>query len=136
MALNERRESRRYYNFEDVLWMAPSFAPLRKRMAVGELRLMADLVWQAEKGCGPCPVIKCIGNKPESYYLTSTKRGVPGTIRLILKHQNAAGLLHEIAHALGPHDKLTHGPAFRRRCLRLYRTYGNWSGEVDFKETR
>jgi hypothetical protein len=63
----------------------------------------------------------------------SRKRGV---IHLTRQHQNIGGLLHELAHALGHRDKLTHGPAFRRRCIRLYRTYGDWDGVVAFDRTK
>lgn len=124
--MNQRKTSTRYYLFEDVLWEVPSFAQLRQRRSIAQLQLLAGLVWAREKGKGKCPLVRPKIRNDASYYCD-------GVIHLVPKHRSVGGLLHEMAHALGPRDRLTHGPAFRRRCFRLYKTYGDWNGEVDFK---
>lgn len=123
--MNQRKASTRYYLFEDVLWETPAFANLRRCQPMGDLQLLAGLVWAREKGRGKCPVVRGKARNDYSYHCG-------GVIALARKHRSIGGLLHELAHALGPNDKLTHGPAFRKRCFRLYRTYGEWSGNVDF----
>jgi hypothetical protein len=130
--MNQSKVSARYYLFEDVLWEADSFAPLRVKKPLRELVALAELVWVTEGGKGPCPAVRGIGNASASDFTTSGKRGVAGVIRLASKHQSLGGLLHELAHALGPNDKLTHGPAFRKRAIRLYKVYGGWSGAIAF----
>lgn len=134
--MNQRKVSARYYLFEDVLWEADSFAPLRVKKPIAELETLAALVWAAECGRGPCPTIRGIGKAPASDYTWSGERGVPGVIRLASHHQSLGGLLHELAHALGHNDKLTHGPAFRKRAMHLYKTYGGWSGFLAFDRTK
>jgi hypothetical protein len=124
-AARQRKVSARYYLFEDVLWEVPSFAHLRKRQSIPSLQLLAGLVWAREGGRGRCPIVRGKRRNDTSYFCD-------GTIHLVPKHRSLGGLLHEIAHALGPHDKLAHGPAFRKRCIRLYRVYGGWSGDVDW----
>lgn len=128
--MNQRKTSARYYLFEEVVWETPAFAELRRARPLADLQLLAGLVWAREKGPGPCPTVRSIGRKDASFYLSSTKRGKAGVISLATKHRSVGGLLHELAHALGPNDKLTHGPAFQRRCIHLYKVYGGWSGEV------
>jgi hypothetical protein len=128
--MNQRRVSARYYLFEEVLEATPAFAQLRKRASLSALQMHAALVWQAEKGRGACPAVLRRRADDYSHYEVVPGSGKPGVIHLARKHQNLGGLLHELAHALGPNDKLTHGPTFRRRCLRLYKLYGGWSGEV------
>lgn len=123
--MNQRKTSARYYLFEDMLWETASFAHLRRQRSMHELQLVAGLVWARERGKGKCPVIRAKPRNDASYYCD-------GVIHLARKHRSVGGLLHEMAHALGPNDKLTHGPAFRRRCFRLYRMYGDWSGNVEF----
>lgn len=126
--MDQRKVSAHYYLLEDLLLEAPCCAALKQVRPLSELQLLAGLVWAREKGKGKCPEIR-----PQP-----SARGYSGyyygrrEIRLIREHYNLAGVLHELAHALGTHDKLTHGPAFRKRCLRLYKTYGGWSGEVDW----
>jgi hypothetical protein len=134
--VNQRKASARYYLFEDVLWEAQSFAPLRQQRPIAELTLLAGLVWAKENGKGPCPTVRAIGKAPSSDYTSSGKRGVAGVIRLASKHQSLGGLLHELAHALGHNDKLTHGPAFRQRANRLYKVYGGWNGVIAFDRTK
>jgi hypothetical protein len=128
-AARQRKMSARYYLFEDVLWEAPSFTHLRKRQSIPNLQLLAGLVWAREGGIGTCPVVRSKGKNDYSYFMDRT-------IHLARKHRSLGGLLHEIAHALGPNDKLAHGPAFRRRCIRLYKVYGEWSGDVDWDVQR
>lgn len=123
--MNQRRVTAAFYAFEEGLWNAPSFAPLKKRVALTDLQALAALVWKAEGGRGSPPTVH--HRKGVTQYVYADQE-----IHLDPQHQNLGGLLHELAHALGPNDKLTHGPAFRRRCLHLYRTYGGWSGMVDF----
>jgi hypothetical protein len=102
---------------------------------VNDLQLYAGYVWAREKGSGPCPIVRARRAKNDtSYYLGSDIRGKAGQINLIAKHQNLGGLLHELAHALGHKDKLTHGPAFRQRCARMYREYGDWDGQVNWEK--
>jgi hypothetical protein len=123
--MNQRQVSARYYLFEDVIWETPSFEPLRRKRPISDLQLLAGLVWARENGKGKCPLVRAKLKNDYSYHCGDV-------IHLARKHRSIGGLLHEMAHALGPNDKLTHGPAFRRRCLRLYKTYGEWSGNVDF----
>lgn len=126
--MDQSRASTRYYCFEEVLWETPAFAPLARRQPMAHLHLLAGLVW-AREGSGRCPEIKARAKNDTSIYWNHTH-----TIHLAPKHRSVGGLLHELAHALGKHDKLTHGPAFQARCLRLYKTYGDWSGDVASKE--
>ena len=123
--MNQRKASARYYLFEDLLWETPSFAHLRKRRALSDLQLLAGLVWARERGKGKCPLVRGKETNDYSYYCD-------GVIHLARKHRSIGGLLHEMAHAMGHTDKLTHGPAFRKRCFRLYKAYGEWSGQVEF----
>jgi hypothetical protein len=123
--MNQRKTSTRYYLFEDMLWETPAFAHLRQRQSMHNLQLLAGLVWARECGKGKCPVIRSKPKNDYSYHCDHT-------IHLARKHRSIGGLLHEMAHALGANDKLTHGPAFRKRCFHLYKTYGEWSGNVDF----
>jgi hypothetical protein len=123
--MNQRKASARFYLFEDVVWECPSFAPLLKPKSIRELRYFAAWVWIREGAKGHAPTILPKATNDHSYYMD-------GRIHLARKHRNVAGLLHELAHALGHHDKLAHGPAFRKRCFRLYQQYGGWSGKVDF----
>lgn len=127
--MNQRKVSARYYLFEDVLWEVPSFAGLKRQVPIGDLQLYAGYVWARESGPGSCPVVKPRRAKNDTSYFL---HGNPGSIHLIAKHQNLGGLLHELAHGLGPNDKLSHGPAFRRRCMRLYQEYGGWDGRVSW----
>ena len=123
--MNQSKASARYYLFEDVLWETSAFAHLKKRRPMTELQLLAAFVWAREGGKAACPTVTARRQNDASHYYHPTR-----TIHLAPKHRGAGGLLHELAHALGTHDKLTHGPAFRDRCLRLYRMYGDWSGCV------
>jgi hypothetical protein len=125
--MNQRKVSTRYYLFEDVLWETTSFAHIRQRRPIGELQFFAELVWKAEKGKGKCPLVKTKKRNDFSYYDHQDR-----LIVLARKHRSLGGLLHELAHALGNFDKLTHGPAFRKRCFRLYEAYGEWDGRVTF----
>ena len=123
--MNQRKTSARYYLFEDLLWETQGFTGLRKRRSMADLQTLAQAVWAREKGRGKCPVVCPKETNDYSYYMDRK-------IHLARKHRNVGGLLHELAHALGPFDKLTHGPAFRKRCIRLYRDYGKWDGKVDW----
>lgn len=125
--MNQRKASARYYLFEDMIWEVPSFAELRKRRAMRTLRYLAARVWLAENARGPVPDIHPRLQNDFSEYVHDDR-----IINLAKKHRSIGGLLHELAHALGPNDKLTHGPAFRKRCFRLYQQYGGWSGKVDW----
>ena len=126
-SVTPRRASARYYVFEDILWESSSFANLRRRRPMADLQLVAGLVWAREKGRDKCPLIRSARSKEFSQYVYDDR-----IVYLLPKHQSLGGLLHELAHALGPNDKLSHGPAFRKRCFHLYRTYGEWSGNVEF----
>lgn len=131
--MNQSKVSARYYLFEEVIEESPGFAALRTQRSMADLAMLAGIVWANEGGApGKCPILKTRPKNDTSYF----EAGKPGTICLAPKHQNIGGLLHEMAHALGTRDKLTHGPAFRKRCLRFYKDYGGWSGEVDFEAKR
>lgn len=121
--MNQRKVSAKYYAFEDMVWTTPGFAELKRVRPLAELQLLAGLVWAREGGRGKCPDVLPLARGERSYFLS-------GKINLLPNQRSAGILLHEIAHALGPNDKLTHGPAFRRRCINLYKEYGGWSGEV------
>lgn len=125
LAMNQQKTSARYYLFEDLVWSTPGFAHLRRRRSIYDLQLLAGLVWAREKGKGLCPLVRPRDSKDWSYFCD-------GTIHLARDHRGIGGLLHELAHALGRNDKLMHGPAFRKRCIHLYKTYGEWSGAIDW----
>lgn len=122
--VNAAKTTRRFYGFEATLEEMPNFAALKKQRSLAELQLCAGYVWACERGRGKCPLVR---PRPgdTSYYVWSTR-----AVELAPKHRNFCGLLHELAHALGTRDKLEHGPAFRKRCLRLYMEYGGWDGKV------
>lgn len=124
---NEQTTSARYYLFEELLYETSSFTLLKQTRSVHDLQLLAGLVWAREGGKGPCPLVLPRRSKKDDYSYFKD-----GKILLASHHHTFASLLHELAHALGSSDKLTHGPAFRRRCIHLYKTYGEWNGEVDF----
>lgn len=121
--MNQRKASARYYLFEDVLWETPGFARVKQIRPIAELQVLAALVW-AREGKGACPEVRARDHKDHSYYEYG------GHIYLARAHRSIGGVLHELAHALGPNDKLTHGPAFRARCMRLYEMYGDWNGRI------
>jgi hypothetical protein len=126
--MNQRKTSARYYLFEEVVEETPGFAQLRHPRPLAELQLLAGLVWARERGKGACPVVRTAPPRRKfSQYNFDDK-----VVELARKHMDAGALLHEIAHALGVNDKLTHGPAFRRRCIHLYKLYGDWNGEIDW----
>jgi hypothetical protein len=125
--LNQRKTNARFLGFEQLLEETPGFAHLRKRRAIAELQILAGLVWAREGGRGACPVVRPVPDGPSSYWAPASRQ-----IQLIPAHRSAGGLLHELAHALGTRDRYEHGPAFHKRCIRLYREYGDWSGNVDF----
>ena len=122
-AIRARKTSARYYLFEDILWEMPGFAHLKQRRSLADLHLLAGMVWACEGSTLPIPSLRARRKNDSSYY-------IDGRIHLAPKHQSVGGLLHELAHALGHRDKLAHGPAFRNRCIRLYKVYGDWNGEV------
>jgi hypothetical protein len=125
--LKQHKATREFYGFEGVIEKMPAFAHLRKLRAIADLQLLAGLVWAREGGKGKCPLVEHRWTGDTSYYLYRPDH----KIQLVAKHRNFAGLLHELAHALGTYDKIEHGPAFRKRCLRLYKTYGDWNGIVE-----
>lgn len=126
----QRKESVRFYSFEDLLFEFEGCEVLKRRMSITQLQLCAGYVW-AREGRSPetCPVIRP-RRQPDSSYWWPGEAGGRDTIHLIQKHRSLGGLLHELAHALGRRDKLNHGPAFRKRCLRLYAEYGDWNGRI------
>lgn len=126
--MNQSKISARYYRFEELLEATPEFSHLRRRMSMGRLQCLAALVWAREGGKGQCPAVKLRRSQEYSHYIYVPGSKKTGEIHLAAKHRNAAGVLHEMAHALGHRDRFTHGPAFQARCLRLYRDYGDWSG--------
>lgn len=130
--MNQRKATVRFYSFEKTLEEMPGFALLRKRRTIAELQLVAGYVWAREGEKGPCPIVRSWEKSKESEYQYPASRGVPGVIMLGRKHRNLGTVLHELAHAMGMRDKLAHGPTFRKRCLRLYKVYGDWDGTVDF----
>lgn len=125
--MNQATATSHFVGFEEVLWSAESFAHLRRRWRTGDLQLLAGFVWARERGSGPCPAVLPIPDAKCSWWVADKRE-----VRLVPAHRSPGGLLHELAHALGNHDKLDHGPAFRKRCIRLYKLYGDWSGEIAF----
>lgn len=121
--VKQARATARFYGFEKVLETMPGFANLMRRRSLADLQLFAGLVWAREGGKGKCPVIRPKSDGDQSWFLS-------GVIHLSPRHRNLGTLLHELAHALGARDKLDHGPAFRKRCVRLYREYGEWDGQI------
>jgi hypothetical protein len=130
--MNQRKASAHYYLLDDMLLESRGCANLRKRRPLSELQLLAGLVWARERGPTRCPVVQRQRHQSYSEYCWPSKRGDGGIVRLIREHLCCSGLLHELAHGLGPNDKLEHGPAFRRRCIHLYKLYGDWNGEIDW----
>lgn len=123
--MNQRNATARFVGFEDVIWHTPGFARLKARRRIADLQLLAGLVWAREKGRGKCPTVLPICDGKASWWVAGKRE-----IQLVPAHRSIGGVLHELAHALGPNDKLDHGPAFRKRCIHLYKTYGDWSGAV------
>lgn len=119
-----------FYCFEKTLEAMPGFAHLRRRRSLADLQLLAGLVWAREGGRGKCPTVSAIPGHTSHYWYDDRR------VTLAPPHRNAAGVLHEMAHALGPRDKLAHGPAFRKRCIRLYREYSEWDGTVSFDKPK
>lgn len=130
--MNQSKASARYYLFEEMLEETASFANLKKRTSLANLQLLAGLVWAREGGRGECPAIRRSRTNEYSHYEFFPGSRKAGGIFLARNHRTIGALLHELAHALGHRDKLTHGPAFRKRVIHLYKTYGGWSGEIDF----
>ena len=128
--VNQRKTTARFYAFEDLVWTMPGFAHLKQPVSIADLQALAALVWKAEGGKGAPPTVHRRAPRTKvSHYCYDDHE-----IHLAPKHQNLGGLLHEVAHALGRHDKLTHGPAFRRRCMRLYHEYGAWDGKATWEK--
>jgi hypothetical protein len=123
--MNQRNATARFIGFEDVIWQTPGFAHLKQRRKVADLQILAGLVWARERGKGKCPTVKPIPDGKCSWWVEAKRE-----VQLVPAHRSVGGLLHELAHALGVRDKYDHGPAFQRRCLRLYKTYGDWSGAI------
>lgn len=48
--MNQRKASRAFYLFEEVLEEMPGFAALRKPRSLAELQLLAGIVWTREGG--------------------------------------------------------------------------------------
>ncbi len=128
--MNPSKVTRRFYGFESVLESMPGFAKLRQVRSIADLQGYAGYVWAREMGRGKCPVVLPRDHKDHSWYDYEKKE-----VLLARAHRNLGGLLHELAHALGVFDKLAHGPAFTKRCLRLYREYGEWDGRVTWEKT-
>lgn len=129
--MNQRKVSARYYLFEDLLWELPGFSGLKRSVSIADLQAYAAFIWARERGRGEPPIIRARRCRSDTSFCIHDK---PATIHLIAKHQNLGGMLHELAHALGTRDKLSHGPAFRSRCIRLYRDYGGWDGQVNWEK--
>lgn len=121
--MNQRKATADFYGFENTMRSMSAFAELRRRRSLAQLQLCAGYVWAREGGRGKCPIVRTIYSVDRSYFQA-------GVIYLLPVDWTVEVLLHEIAHALGTRDKLTHGPAFQRRCLHLYKTYGEWDGRV------
>lgn len=130
-SVKQARTTARYYGFEKVLETMPGFAKLMKRRSIADLQLFAGYVWAREGGKGQCPLVRTKWVQEEKKSWSAYHWGTR-TIHLLPRHHDLYSLLHELAHALGNRDKLTHGPAFRQRCIRLYKTYGDWNGVVDW----
>lgn len=129
VAAKQRKQSIKVYGFEDLLFEFDGCETLKRRMPIAQLQLCAGYVWAREGEKRKCPVVRPKAkNDFSQWHSGASDEG--GTIYLTPKHRNLGGLLHEMAHALGRKDKYHHGPAFVKRCLRLYSFYGDWDGRV------
>lgn len=98
-----------------------------------ELQLFSGFIWQAEQQRRPQPTVVAVrgweiagnGWGLTSYFEMKTNR-----ICMTRDNRNLIVLLHELAHALGPHDKLDHGPAYIARQLHLLELYGEERPEI------
>jgi hypothetical protein len=121
--MNGRLATRKFYAFDRRLaWLVEWSGYL----TIPQLQRLAAYVWAAERQRGPVPRVVAgrgilWGGSRLSYY----RRDDPVPRIELSRHQRDVGtLLHELAHAMGPWDKLDHGPAFTARCFHLYLLYG------------
>lgn len=106
---------------ERRLWRYCRGTGLCTRRAIGELRRIARRIW-ARLGTGmpPPAVIAGRSGKYSIYAYPPYHR-----IELVASQRNVAVLLHELAHALVPWNKieLQHGPRFRAVLVDLLLAY-------------
>jgi hypothetical protein len=104
-------------------------AALRRDRPIGELRELARRIWREEGTSIPFPNIVCgRGWELEYWKLCSYVEAlVPARIVLSRDMRSVLVLIHELAHVLGPWDKLDHGPAFQARNFHLLSRYGGAS---------
>lgn len=121
--MSQAHASRRAYAFNrGLLELSPY---LREDRPIAHLRSLSTVVWRREarlKHAAPKIVAGAGWDLGPKWGLTSYSQ--KGLIVLTRDQRNIGVLLHELAHALGPHDKLTHGPAFIERLVRLLHLYG------------
>lgn len=124
--------TRRFYRFEDALegryyrqrafWTARPMATLQRLTA---------RIWDAERPGQRMPLVVAGRGTPGGdgswlSYCTAIRYGREPwqPIIVLSRHQrNVEVLIHEIAHAMTPHAKYDHGPAFARTFVYLMATY-------------
>lgn len=121
--MDDRIATKRFYAMSNELRFEPWTATC---YGATTMNRVADRVW-SKYGVGPKPAVHCTRGDPApgggftSYYDPQRNRVV------LARHQRTLTvLLHELAHALTPHAKLAHGPAF---CITYARLMGEFAGE-------
>lgn len=123
--MNASAWGRRIYRWELTHLRVSDTPYLGWERSIDELRAMTARIWRHEAPAAtPMPAVVagrgCIGSSSLlSFYEPNQHR-----IVLCRQQRNFGVLLHEIAHALGPRDRISHGPAFIDRVLGLYVQYG------------
>lgn len=122
--MNASLASRRAYAFQ---WRLQKLSPhLRRDRPMAELQRLTAYVWSAERSTLPMPrVVAGDGWRHPVWGLTSYCDTNLRRIVLCRDNRNIGVLIHELAHALGPWDKVIHGQAFLARQFRLLETYGS-----------
>ena len=115
--MNGAYTTRKFYQFHTQVPVHP-FAHAQRDMAY--LRRLTARVWKKYGGDRPMPTLKA-RNAITSFYQGGASYNY---IVLARRHRCAYILLHELAHALTPHAKLVHGPAFTRMYIKLMAEFG------------
>lgn len=128
--MNKAVVTRRFYRWEEGHCSAGEYATRDRPMRT--LQRLAARVWGAERQRAPVPVVVAGRGTPgptrrlsycaaEKFYDTKWLY----RIELCRDHRCIWVLMHELAHALVPHAKYDHGPAFVRMFVYLMATYGH-----------
>jgi hypothetical protein len=135
--MNKAVMTRRFYRFEDVL----KDGPYRDRTfwadrPMATLQRLAARIWSAERPAQRAPLVVAGRGTPGGdgswlSYCTAIRCGREPwqPIIVLSRHQrNVEVLLHEMSHAMTPHAKYDHGPAFARTFVYLMATYAGVPG--------